>query len=177
MHKSEPEKIESIIDEHDRIYRRQFRIFNRLGVLSIITGVLSVITALFSTSLLLKYTLCVVICVCLVYLFFMLFFLDRYIVLSRPTLMWLMNRVEDTADARRELLRRLLSGKTLTRRDEDDILRLWWESVNEAEALATRQREQDAIRKFVGEDKSELRFICSVTAWSGFSWRTGVFPL
>lgn len=67
MHKSEPEKIESIIDEHDRIYRRQFRIFNRLGVLSIITGVLSVITALFSTSLLLKYTLCVVICVCLVY--------------------------------------------------------------------------------------------------------------
>ncbi|EAQ8164308.1 hypothetical protein NAK90_005131 [Salmonella enterica] len=155
MHKSEPEKIESIIDEHDRIYLRQFRIFNRLGVLSIITGVLSVITALFSTSLLLKYTLCVVICVCLVYLFFMLFFLDRYIVLSRPTLMWLMNRVEDTADARRELLRRLLSGKTLTRRDEDDILRLWWESVNEAEALATRQREQDAIRKFVGEDKSE----------------------
>ncbi|EBO7769531.1 hypothetical protein [Salmonella enterica] len=155
MHKSGPEEIESIIDEHDRIYLRQFRIFNRLGVLSIITGVLSVITALFSTSLLLKYTLCVVICVCLVYLFFMLFFLDRYIVLSRPTLLWLMNRVEDTADVRRELLRRLLSGKTLTRRDEDDILRLWWESVNEAEALATRQREQDAIRKFVGEDKSE----------------------
>lgn len=155
MHKSEPEKIESIIDEHDRINRRQLRIFNRLGVLSIITGVLSLITALFSTSLLLKYTLCVVICVCLVYLFFMLFFLDRYIVLSRPTLLWLMNRVEDTADVRRELLRRLLSGKTLTRRDEDDILRLWWESVNEAEALATRQREQDAIRKFVGEDKSE----------------------
>ncbi|MBA3170356.1 hypothetical protein CB017_000245 [Salmonella enterica] len=155
MHKSEPEKIESIIDEHDRIYLRQFRIFNRLGVLSIITGVLSVITALFSTSLLLKYTLCVVMCVCLVYLFFMFFFLDRYIVLSRPTLLWLMNRVEDTADVRRELLRRLLSGKMLTRRDEDDILRLWWESVNEAEALATRQREQDAIRKFVGEDKSE----------------------
>ncbi|EIK2761802.1 hypothetical protein LJZ95_004335 [Salmonella enterica] len=155
MHKSEPEKIESIIDEHDRIYLRQFRIFNRLGVLSIITGVLSVITALFSTSLLLKYTLCVVMCVCLVYLFFMFFFLDRYIVLSRPTLLWLMYRVEDTADVRRELLRRLLSGKMLTRRDEDDILRLWWESVNEAEALATRQREQDAIRKFVGEDKSE----------------------
>lgn len=155
MHKSEPEKIESIIDEHDRIYLRQFRIFNRLGVLSIITGILSVITALFSTSLLLKYTLCVVICVRLVYLFFMLFFLDRYIVLSRPTLLWLMNRVEDTADVRRELLRRLLPGKTLTRRDEDDILRLWWENVNEAEALATRQREQDVIRKFVGEDKSE----------------------
>ncbi|MEV22992.1 hypothetical protein ED186_24225 [Salmonella enterica] len=155
MHKSGPEEIESIIDEHDRINRRQFRIFNRLGVLSIITGVLSVVTALFSTSLLLKYTLCVVMCVCLVYLFFMFFFLDRYIVLSRPTLLWLMNRVEDTADVRRELLRRLLSGKMLTRRDEDDILRLWWESVNEGEALATRQREQDAIRKFVGEDKSE----------------------
>ncbi|EBG1930919.1 hypothetical protein FH551_25645 [Salmonella enterica] len=144
MHKSDAEKIESIIDKHDRIYRRQFSLFNRLGVLSFVTGVLSVITALFSTSLLLKYTLCVVICVCLMYLVFMFFCLDRYIVLSRQTLLWLM---------RRELLRRLLSGKTLTVRDEDDILRLWWESSNEVEALATRQREQDAIRKFVEEEK------------------------
>lgn len=153
MHKSDAEKIESIIDKHDRIYRRQFSLFNRLGVLSFVTGVLSVITALFSTSLLLKYTLCVVICVCLMYLVFMFFCLDRYIVLSRQTLLWLMRRVEDTADVRQELLRRLLSGKTLTVRDEDDILRLWWESSNEVEALATRQREQDAIRKFVEEEK------------------------
>ncbi|HAG2284787.1 TPA: hypothetical protein G8W61_005185 [Salmonella enterica] len=153
MHKSDAEKIESIIDKHDRIYRRQFSLFNRLGVLSFVTGVLSVITALFSTSLLLKYTLCVVICVCLMYLVFMFFCLDRYIVLSRQTLLWLMRRVEDTADVRRELLRRLLSGKTLTVRDENDILRLWWESSNEVEALATRQREQDAIRKFVEEEK------------------------
>ncbi|EMW0229996.1 hypothetical protein AADY61_004283 [Salmonella enterica] len=153
MHKSDAEKIESIIDKNDRIYRRQFSLFNRLGVLSFVTGVLSVITALFSTSLLLKYMLCVVICVCLMYLVFMFFCLDRYIVLSRQTLLWLMRRVEDTADVRRELLRRLLSGKTLTGRDEDDILRLWWESSNEVEALATRQREQDAIRKFVEEEK------------------------
>lgn len=153
MHKSDAEKIESIIDKHDRIYRRQFSLFNRLGVLSFVTGVLSVITALFSTSLLLKYTLCVVICVCLMYLVFMFFCLDRYIVLSRQTLLWLMRRVEDTADVRRELLRRLLSGKTLTVRDEDDIQRLWWESSNEVEAPATRQREQDAIRKFVEEEK------------------------
>ncbi|EAW9895528.1 hypothetical protein SI60_23185 [Salmonella enterica] len=153
MHKSDAEKIESIIDKHDRIYRRQFSLFNRVGVLSFVTGVLSVITALFSTSLLLKYTLCVVICVCLMYLVFMFFCLDRYIVLSRQTLLWLMRRVEDTADVRRELLRRLLSGKTLTIRDENDILRLSWESSNEVEALATRQREQDAIRKFVEEEK------------------------
>ncbi|EAA9297740.1 hypothetical protein ADQ49_25710 [Salmonella enterica subsp. enterica] len=153
MHKSDAEKIESIIDKHDRINRRQVRVFKNLGVLSVITGVLSVITALFSTSLFLKYTLCVVICVCLMYLVFMFFCLDRYIVLSRQTLLWLMRRVEDTADVRRELLRRLLSGKTLTVRDEDDILRLWWESCNEVEALATRQREQDAIRKFVEEEK------------------------
>lgn len=153
MHKSDAEKIESLIDKHDRIYRRQFRLFNRLGVLSFITGVLSVITALFSTSLLLKYTLCVVICVCLIYLVFMFFCLDRYIALSRQTLLWLMGLEEDTADVRRELLRRLLSGKTLTGRDEDDILRLWWENSNEVEALATRQREQDAIRKFVEEEK------------------------
>ncbi|HBC0335472.1 TPA: hypothetical protein I8P56_003421 [Salmonella enterica subsp. enterica serovar Napoli] len=153
MHKSDAEKIESLIDKHDRRYRRQFRLFNRLGVLSFISGVLSVITALFSTSLLLKYTLCVVICVCLIYLVFMFFCLDRYIALSRQTLLWLMGLVEDTADVRRELLRRLLSGKTLTGRDEDDILRLWWENSNEVEALATRQREQDAIRKFVEEEK------------------------
>ncbi|EDQ1421706.1 hypothetical protein GPM40_004712 [Salmonella enterica] len=154
MHKSDAEKMESIIDKHDRIYRRQVRVFKNLGFLSIITAVLSVITALFSTSLLLKYTLCVVICVCLIYLVFMFFCLDRYIALSRQTLLWLLRRVEDTADVRRELLRRLLSGKTLTGRDEDDILRLWWESRNESEELATRQREQDAIRKFVGGDKS-----------------------
>ncbi|ECG2029248.1 hypothetical protein KG522_004122 [Salmonella enterica subsp. diarizonae serovar 50:z52:z35] len=155
MHKSDAEKMESIIDKHDRIYRRQVRVFKNLGFLSIITAVLSVITALFSTSLLLKYTLCVVICVCLIYLVFMFFCLDRYIALSRQTLLWLMRRVEDTADVRRDLFRRLLSGKTLTGRDEDDILRLWWESSNEVEELATRQREQDAIRKFVGGDKSE----------------------
>ncbi|EAO1992611.1 hypothetical protein E0G79_22960 [Salmonella enterica] len=152
MHKSDAEKMESLIDKHDRIYRRQVRVFKNLGFLSIITAVLSVITALFSTSLLLKYTLCVVICVCLIYLVFMFFCLDRYIALSRQTLLWLMGLVEDTADV---LLRRLLSGKTLTGRDEDDILRLWWESSNEVEELATRQREQDAIRKFVGGDKSE----------------------
>ncbi|ECC1745414.1 hypothetical protein J5L86_004353 [Salmonella enterica] len=92
MHKSDAEKMESIIDKHDRIYRRQVRVFKNLGFLSIITAVLSVITALFSTSLLLKYTLCVVICVCLIYLVFMFFCLDRYIALSRQTLLWLMRR-------------------------------------------------------------------------------------
>ncbi|OIN18108.1 hypothetical protein AO411_2031930, partial [Salmonella enterica subsp. enterica serovar Sarajane] len=133
MHKSQPEKIESIIDEHDRIRRRQVKIFKRLVALSCITCVLSGGAALFTTDQPLKYMLCVVMGVCLVCLFFMLFFPGRYIVLSRPTLLWLMNRVDDTADVRRELLRRLLSGKTLTGRDEDDILRLWWESRNEQE--------------------------------------------
>ncbi|MCP1353811.1 hypothetical protein NJZ95_22485, partial [Salmonella sp. S87] len=52
MHKSDAEKMESIIDKHDRIYRRQVRVFKNLGFLSIITAVLSVITALFSTALL-----------------------------------------------------------------------------------------------------------------------------
>ncbi|MCH6132765.1 hypothetical protein MMA95_25745, partial [Salmonella enterica] len=45
MHKSDAEKMESIIDKHDRIYRRQVRVFKNLGFLSIITAVLSVITA------------------------------------------------------------------------------------------------------------------------------------
>ncbi|EBR8158314.1 hypothetical protein DOA20_24615 [Salmonella enterica subsp. enterica serovar Newport] len=153
MHKSDAEKIDRILDEQDRLSRRQSGRFNCLGVLSFVTGVLSVMTAFFSPSLRLKYTLCVVAGVCLIYLVVWIFCLDRYIALSRQTLLWLMRRVEDTADVRRELFRRLLSGKTLTGRDEDDILRLWWENIHEGEARVTRQREQDAIRKFVEEEK------------------------
>lgn len=73
-------------------------------------------------------------------------------VLSRQTLLRLMRLTEDAPDARQELLNRLLSGKKLTGRDEKDIRRLWWEKMDAMQESATRQREQDAIRKFIGED-------------------------
>ncbi|EKR5450777.1 hypothetical protein GUZ79_27885, partial [Escherichia coli] len=53
------------------------------------------------------------------------------------------------------LLNRLLSGKKLTGRDEQDIRRLWQEKVDAMQESATRQREQDTIRKFTEENKSE----------------------
>lgn len=56
---------------------------------------------------------------------------------------------------RQELLNRLLSGKKLTGRDEKDIRRLWQEKVDAMQESATRQREQDTIRKFTGGNKSE----------------------
>lgn len=155
MHKSDAEKIDLILDEHDRIYRRQVLIYKSAGISALICGFACSAGALVISSPFLKYTLVGVTLVCVMYLIFMFSLLNAYIVLSRQTLLCLMRRVEDTADVRRELLRRLLSGKTLTGRDKDNTLRLWWESRNEVEELATRQREQDAIRKFVGGDKSE----------------------
>ncbi|EFA6841882.1 type-F conjugative transfer system secretin TraK [Escherichia coli] len=66
-----------------------------------------------------------------------------------------MRLTEDVPDARQELLNRLLSGKKLTGRDEKDIRRLWQEKVDAMQESATRQREQDTIRKFTEEKKSE----------------------
>lgn len=49
-------------------------------------------------------------------------------VLSRQELLRLMRLTEDVPDVRQELLNRLFSGKKLTGRDEQDILRLWQET-------------------------------------------------
>lgn len=73
-------------------------------------------------------------------------------VLSRQELLRLMRLTEDVPDVRQELLNRLLSGKKLTGRDEKDIRRLWQEKVDAMQASATRQREQDTLRTFIGED-------------------------
>ncbi|MDW3453197.1 hypothetical protein NQ311_23740, partial [Escherichia coli] len=48
--------------------------------------------------------------------------------LSRQELLRLMRLTEDVPDVRQELLNRLLSGKKLTGRDEQDIRRLWQET-------------------------------------------------
>ncbi|EKM9298554.1 hypothetical protein PV496_005024, partial [Escherichia coli] len=52
---------------------------------------------------------------------------ESRMVLSRQELLRLMRLTEDIPDVRQELLNRLLSGKKLTGRDEQDIRRLWQE--------------------------------------------------
>ncbi|HAI9768062.1 TPA: hypothetical protein HL283_25210, partial [Escherichia coli] len=78
---------------------------------------------------------------------------ESRMVLSRQELLRLMRLTEDVPDVRQELLNRLLSGKKLTGRDEKDIRRLWQEKVDAMQESATRQREQDTIRKFAEESK------------------------
>ncbi|MCM5315724.1 hypothetical protein MMT24_31095, partial [Escherichia coli] len=52
-------------------------------------------------------------------------------------------------------LNRLLSGKKLTGLDKREIRSLWWEKMDAMQESATRQREQDTIRQFSEESKSE----------------------
>ncbi|MBA8155541.1 hypothetical protein HEO53_018750 [Escherichia coli] len=54
--------------------------------------------------------------------------ISQRMVLSRQELLRLMRLTEDVPDVRQELLNRLLSGKKLTGRDEQDIRRLWQET-------------------------------------------------
>ncbi|ENL2715847.1 hypothetical protein AB4005_005048 [Escherichia coli] len=63
--------------------------------------------------------------------------------------------ITDVWKYRGKSINRLLSGKKLTGRDEKDIRRLWQEKVDAMQESATRQREQDTIRKFTEENKSE----------------------
>ena len=140
MHKSENEKIDFILDEHERISRKQGSLCMALGkgflVIAILCGV-----ATFCVSGLYLKSLCLsVACCCGV-------FSRIFNYYSVPE--------EDVPDVRQELLNRLLSGKKLTGRDEQDIRRLWQEKVDAMQESATRQREQDTIRKFTEEKKSE----------------------
>ncbi|MCL8425690.1 hypothetical protein, partial [Escherichia coli] len=89
------------------------------------------------------------------FIFFFTLLPESLMVLSRQSLLQLMRLTEDVPDVRQELLNRLLSGKKLTGRDEQDIRRLWQEKVDAMQESATRQREQDTIRKFTEGNKSE----------------------
>lgn len=155
MHKSEAEKIDFILDEHQQIYRRHNRIYNILAFCACIAWIPCVIAAFGVDGIYLKILFAVLACsgaACC----FICFFTplpESLMVLSRQSLLQLMRLTEDVPDARQELLNRLLSGKKLTGRDEEDIRRLWQERQDEAEESETRQREQDAIRKFIGEDE------------------------
>ncbi|APL26188.1 TPA: hypothetical protein JS333_004684 [Escherichia coli] len=156
MHKSDAEKMDFILDEHDQAFLRQSRIATVQIILLFIVGVVSAVVVavkvpqfafiilgiLYGTAMIVGF-----------YIVFVWISPASFIVLSRRKLLHLICLTEDVPDARQELLNRLLSGKKLTGRDEEDIRRLWQERQDEAEESETRQREQDAIRKFIGEDE------------------------
>ncbi len=157
MHKSEAEKIDSILDEHQQIYRRHNQINNILAYCACIAWIPCIIAAFGVDGIYLKILFAVLAC-CGAVCFFIFFFTllpESLMVLSRQSLLQLMRLTEDVPDARQELLNRLLSGKKLTGRDEQDIRRLWQEKVDAMQESATRQREQDTIRKFTEGNKSE----------------------
>ncbi|EEU9585003.1 hypothetical protein NPX27_004242 [Escherichia coli] len=142
MHKSEAEKIDSILDEHQQIYHRHNRIDNILAFFACIAWIPCIIAAFGVDGIYLKILFAVLAC-CGAVCFFIFFFTllpESFMVLSRQSLLQ---------------LNRLLSGKKLTGRDEKDIRRLWQEKVDAMQESATRQREQDTIRKFAEESKSE----------------------
>ncbi|EGH1223415.1 hypothetical protein IDQ48_003997 [Salmonella enterica] len=158
MHKSENEKIDFILDEHEQMFRKQGSLCMALGkgflVIAILCGV-----ATFCVSGLYLKSLCLsVACCCGVFSRIFNYYSvpeESRMVLSRQSLLQLMRLTEDSPDARLELLNRLLSGRKLTGLDEREIRSLWWKSRSDAEDTATRRHEQDAIRKFVDGDKSE----------------------
>lgn len=157
MHKSETEKIDFILDEHQQIYRRQNRIYVILEFCTFIAWILCIIAAFGVDVIYLKILFTVLACCGAVFCFICFFTLlpESFIALDRQTLLQLMRLTEDVPDARQELFNRLLSGKKLTGRDLKDIRRLWLEKMDAMQESATRQREQDTIRQFTDESESE----------------------
>lgn len=157
MHKSEAEKIDSILDEHQQIYRRHNRIDNILAYCACIAWIPCIIAAFGVDGIYLKILFAVLAC-CGAVCFFIFFFTllpESRRVLSRQELLWLMSLTEDCPDMHQELLNCLLSGKKLTGLDKREIRSLWWEKMDAMQESATRQREQDTIRKFTEGNKSE----------------------
>ncbi|HHV9522238.1 TPA: hypothetical protein ACUQTK_004748 [Escherichia coli] len=157
MHKSEAEKIDSILDEHQQIYRRHNQINNILAYCACIAWIPCIIAAFGVDGIYLKILFAVLAC-CGAVCFFIFFFTllpESLMVLSRQELLWLMSLTEDCPDMHQELLNCLLSGKKLTGLDKREIRSLWWEKMDAMQESATRQREQDTIRKFTEGNKSE----------------------
>lgn len=150
MHKSDAEKIDLILDEHEQTYESQKQSEIILTLLSIIAPFVYTMLVRYLDVPLPAEFIPVLILAGAGYLLYRYAF--RYQVLSRQTLLQLMRLTEDSPDARLELLNRLLSGKKLTGLDEREIRSLWRKSRSDAEESETRQREQDVIRTFIGED-------------------------
>lgn len=153
----ELEKLASVIAEHERVFRRQWTFFTRLGVLSFFTLLLCFVCVIFYTGTIpfLRYLLWAGICLSAGWLIFMLTFLGGYFVLSRSSLTALMRFTEGDDDARELLRSRLLSGKLLTGRDENEIKARWHRNMEtRAEADMCRQ-ERAALREFIGREKQK----------------------
>ncbi|HCB8752170.1 TPA: hypothetical protein M2H70_003648 [Escherichia coli] len=151
MNKSDAEKIDLILDEHQQIYHRHNRIDNILAFFACIAWIPCIIAAFGVNGIYLKILFAVLAC-CGAVCFFIFFFTllpESLMVLSRQSLLQLIRLTEDIPDARQELLNRLLSGKKLTGRDEEDIRRLWQEKMDAINKSVTRQSEQETIQKFV----------------------------
>ncbi|EFJ8923149.1 hypothetical protein WAC87_002844 [Shigella flexneri] len=127
MHKSEAEKIDFILDEHERISRKQGSLCMALGkgflVIAILCGVATFcVSGLYLKSLCLSFACC-----CGVFNRIFNYYSvpdESRRVLSRQELLWLMSLTEDCPDMHQKLLNRLLSGKKLTKRE---IRSLWQE--------------------------------------------------
>lgn len=110
MHKSEAEKIDFILDEHQQIYCRHNRIYNILAFCACIAWIPCVIAAFGVDGIYLKILFAVLACCGAVGCFICYFTLlpESLMVLSRQSLVQLMRLTEDVPDARQELLNRLL---------------------------------------------------------------------
>lgn len=145
MNKSDAEKIDLILDEHEKTFKKQHHIYMMLGNVFFITCILCMIITFCVSGTYLKY-LCLflvsscTVCGCIFYYYTLL--PRSRMVLNRQEVLRLIRLTEDIPDARQELLNRLLSGKKLTGRDEEDIRRLWQEKMD-------RQSEQETIQKFI----------------------------
>lgn len=147
------QQINSILDAHDQAFRRQCRIATALLILIVIPGVVSSVGFLVKGSQFVPAVIgWSIAATVVIYINFVWVEPGRFVVLSRRKLLQLMGEAQDYPDVRQELMNRLLSGKKLTGRDRQHIRRLWQERQDEAEESETRQREQDAIRMFIGED-------------------------
>ena len=100
MHKSEAEKIDSILDEHQQIYRRHNQINNILAYCACIAWIPCIIAAFGVDGIYLKILFAVLAC-CGAVCFFIFFFTllpESLMVLSRQSLLQLMRLTEDVPD-------------------------------------------------------------------------------
>ncbi|EAC1329142.1 hypothetical protein FEG98_24125 [Escherichia coli] len=156
MNKSDAEKIDLILDEHEKTFRKQNHLYIMLGSVFFITSIFCMIITFCVSGTYLKYLCLFLVCsfsVCGCIFYYYTLLPGSRMVLNRQEVLRLIRLTEDVPDVRQELLNRLLSGKKLTVRDEEDIRRLWQEKMDAINKSATRQFEQETIQKFVCQDK------------------------
>lgn len=153
----ELEKLASIVAEHERVSRRQWIFFRRLGGLSFFTLCLCFFSSIFYTGPIpfLKPLLWTAACLSAGWLIFMISFMDWYRVPGRRDLVTLMRFTEDDDDARELLRSRLLSGKLLTGRDENEIKARRHRNMEARAEADMRRQERTVLREFTGREKQK----------------------